>query len=90
MAFSSDSTNLVASDTNAVSDIFVGTVAGHDGRVSVHTGAREANGASFEPAISPDGRLVTFTSVATNLIEGDTNGAADVFVHDPRLGRPTV
>src|SRR5439155_1170129 len=38
--------------------------------------------------ISADGRFVTFTSAASNLVSGDTNGADDVFVHD-RLTRVT-
>ncbi len=32
--------------------------------------------------ISWDGRFVTFDSVASNLVDGDTNRVADVFVHD--------
>ena len=43
----------------------------------------EGNNSSLEPAISGDGRLVAFASSATNLAEGDTNGAAqDIFVYD--------
>ncbi|MGH2755245.1 MAG: TolB family protein [Actinomycetota bacterium] len=42
--------------------------------------------ASFEPAISRNGRYVAFTSIASNLVPGDTNLACDVFVHDVKLG----
>ncbi len=45
-------------------------------------------GDSGDPAISGDGRFVTFHSAATNLVPGDTNGVLDVFVHD-RLTRAT-
>jgi hypothetical protein len=32
--------------------------------------------------LSADGRFVSFTSQATNLVAGDTNGDFDVFVRD--------
>jgi hypothetical protein len=51
-------------------------------RVSIASDGRQANGASYEPSISADGRFVTFESYATNLVAGDTNGSVDVFVHD--------
>jgi hypothetical protein len=44
------------------------------------TGA--GNGDSDSPAISPDGRWVAFRSVATNLIPGDTNNVAELFIYD--------
>src|SRR5262249_36534838 len=47
----------------------------------------QANGSSGGPAISANGRFVAFGSNATNLVAGDTNGNADVFVHDLRTGR---
>src|SRR5439155_10862083 len=34
------------------------------------------------PSITPDGRFVVFSSYATNLVPGDTNGHGDVFIHD--------
>jgi uncharacterized repeat protein (TIGR01451 family) len=37
------------------------------------------NGASTHPQISSDGSTVVWTSVATNLVSGDTNGNGDVF-----------
>ncbi len=40
------------------------------------------DGGSYFPAVSGDGRYVAFTSVATNLVPGDTNGFSDVFVRD--------
>jgi Tol biopolymer transport system component/DNA-directed RNA polymerase specialized sigma24 family protein len=42
----------------------------------------QANAASYAPAISGDGRIVAFTSEASNLTPGDTNGFADVFLFD--------
>jgi Tol biopolymer transport system component len=51
-------------------------------RVSVSTAGAEANGASSTPSISANGRYVVFSSLATNLVADDTNGVADVFLHD--------
>ncbi len=83
MAFSSDATNLVVGDTNGRQDIFVQDRAtGAVTRVSTATGGAQANGDSQEPQISADGRYVSFQSVATNLVAGDTNGVFDIFVHD--------
>lgn len=42
----------------------------------------ESNGASAHPSISTTGRYIAFESTATNLVADDTNGVADVFVHD--------
>lgn len=58
-------------------------------RVSVGPGGRQGDGDSGEisaAAISGDGRFVTFTSDASNLVAGDTNGTWDVFVRDLRAG----
>src|SRR5207247_11010915 len=41
---------------------------------------------SASSARSADGRFVAFDSAATNLVAGDTNGTADVFVHDRQTG----
>lgn len=51
-------------------------------RVSVDSAGVEGIGHSSHPSISADGRLVAFASVASGLVPGDTNGFADVFVHD--------
>lgn len=42
----------------------------------------QTNQASYPTSISPDGRFVVFTSSASNLAVGDTNGGKDVFVRD--------
>jgi Tol biopolymer transport system component len=61
-------------------------------RASVAANGDEGNGLSFLPAISPDGRNVSFTSAANNLLappKQDTNGMRDVFVHDRNTGEIT-
>ena len=44
---------------------------------------------SWPSAISSDGRLVVFTSTATNLVPDDANGKEDAFVHDRLTGQTT-
>ncbi|QQR82137.1 PD40 domain-containing protein [Candidatus Campbellbacteria bacterium] len=86
VAFDSGATNLVGGDTGVADDIFV-----YDRtfdiieRVSVDSDGLESDGSSRDPAISGDGRYVAFDSEATNLVAGDTNGATDVFVYDRTL-----
>jgi hypothetical protein len=48
--------------------------------VSLGTGGVQGNGYSSGWALSADGRLVAFGSLATNLVPSDTNGVTDVFV----------
>ena len=87
VAFESRAPNLVAGDTNGVSDIFIrDRLSGITSRVSTATGGLQANGASTDVAISSDGTIVSFTSAATNLVPGDTNGVDDIFVHDTKTG----
>ena len=40
------------------------------------------NNSSYNPAISSDGRYITFYSQASNLTPGDTNGKRDIFLYD--------
>jgi Tol biopolymer transport system component len=79
--FASDATNLVAGDTNAVTDVFVRDLtAGTTARVSVGNDGSQANAASSGPSLSSDGNRVLFTSAASNLVVGDTNAQPDAFV----------
>ncbi|MCX8072135.1 MAG: hypothetical protein N3C12_06765 [Candidatus Binatia bacterium] len=87
VAFDSDATNLVAGDTNGVTDVFVRVrTVGRTERVSVSSSGEQGNGASSSPSIDAAGRLVAFQSLATNLVEGDTNRVADIFVRDRESG----
>ena len=51
-------------------------------RASVSSSEVEANGGSFRPAISSDGRFVAFESAATNLDPGDPDTFSDIFLRD--------
>ncbi len=91
VAFHSNATDLVSGDTNGGLDVFVfDRLTDTLTRVSVATGGTQATGGgSSSPAISADGRYVTFYSFATDLVANDTNGQADIFVHD-RTGNTTT
>jgi Tol biopolymer transport system component len=87
IAFQSLATNLVAGDSNGSYDVFLrDRQTGTTVRVSVDSSGGEAGGSSLIQAISADGRLVAFTSIASNLVAGDSNGDRDVFVRDLQSG----
>jgi len=87
VAFTSSATNLVPGDTNGGVDVFVrDRRTGTTELVSVASDETQANNFNFEPSISADGRFVAFTSFASNLVPGDTNSRADVFVRDRQTG----
>ncbi len=88
VSFESDASDLVSDDTNGSRDIFVhDRQTGITTRVSVASDGSQANGYSYEPSISHDGRYVVFQSDASNLVPDDTNGLTDVFVHDRQNGQ---
>ena len=83
ITYYSYASNLVAGDTNGTHDVFVWDAqTGSTRRVSVATDGTQANESSYEPAVSGDGRYITYHSAASNLVAGDTNGTHDVFVWD--------
>lgn len=83
VVFESSATNLVDGDTNSANDVFI-----HDrqtsttARISVNYSTEQGNDESGDPKINDSGRYIIFTSAASNLVAGDTNGYDDVFVHD--------
>lgn len=83
VVFASQGDNLVSSDSNGASDVFLrDALDTTTERVSVASDGSEANGASYVTGISGDGRYIVFYSAADNLVPGDTNGSLDVFLHD--------
>ena len=90
VVFQSDAPNLVPGDTNRAEDVFLHDLAsGVTTRVSVNSASREANGSSWMPTISADGRYVAFASDATNLVRHDTNRFGDIFVRDLATAKTT-
>jgi Tol biopolymer transport system component len=94
VAFTSWSTNLAPGDANGVADVFVhDRTTGETVLVSAVPGGRSGNAQSgsgtFGDAvsrISGDGMRVVFWSEASDLVAGDLNGAADIFVWDRTTG----
>jgi Tol biopolymer transport system component len=90
VAFMSYAYNLVPGDTNGKADVFVhDRLTGQTTRVSVASDGTQGNDGSGGASISANGRYVAFVSGASNLVPGDTNGKADVFVHDRLTGQTT-
>ena len=87
IAFETFASSLIPGDTNKKRDIIVrDRILGHLVRVSVDSAGGQSNQNSAEAALSFGGRFIAFESRASNLVLGDTNGKADVFVHDLILG----
>ncbi len=81
VAFASAASTLVDKDTNGFVDCFVHELStGTTQRVSLNIRGRESARGGVDPALSADGRIVTFHSLAPNLVLGDSNRALDVFV----------
>jgi hypothetical protein len=91
VAFCSGATNLVTGDTNGVDDVFVKDMqTGVTLRVSTSSTGVQGDGMAGGEEISGDGRYVTFLSQATDLVDGDTNSAQDVFLKDLQTGVTTL
>ncbi|MBI5670636.1 MAG: DUF11 domain-containing protein [Chloroflexi bacterium] len=90
VAFQTSADNMVASDYNYLTDVFLyDRLTCRKSLISASANGYHANAVSWGPAISGDGRYVAFASNATTLINGDTNRTRDVFVRDTVLGEVT-
>jgi hypothetical protein len=100
LAFTSQADNLVEGDTNGVQDCFVrDRMTGETTRVSVASDGTQANSDCASPHywgdlvrlfISADGHYVAFSSYATNLVIGVTNGYENIYMHDQVTGETTL
>jgi Tol biopolymer transport system component len=89
--FESAASDLVSSDTNNATDIFLRDVlSGTNLLMSVRTNGGSGNRTSRHATMTPDARYIAFVSVANNLVAGDTNGIPDVFVRDRVAGTTTL
>lgn len=97
VVFASEANNLVKGDSNGWSDVFLRDTciaatpacAQETTRVSIGFDGAEANGASFFPAISPDGRFVIFNSLATNLVQPQSLNSLPTTATPPSFLRDT-
>lgn len=67
--------NVFTDRPNDTTDVFL-----FDRLTNTITTVSETNNLSGGPSISADGRFLAYSSNATNLVPGDTNGAHDIFV----------
>ena len=82
--FRSDADNLVGSFYAQI--LLKDTETGALERVSNNAAGEAADGLTFNPAISADGRYVVFASKASNLVPNDNNDEVDIFLRDRQQG----
>jgi Tol biopolymer transport system component len=101
VAFGSSAQNLIPQNGDNLGDTYVRDLVGqtttlvstHDPSLPSLTGNGDSGLQSVTsqlPQTSSDGRYVTFTSYASNLVPGDNNGASDIFVGDRQGGKVTL
>jgi hypothetical protein len=86
IAFRSYAQNLVPGDQFSADILIKDMWSGSLVAASISAAGQFSGEDSFGPRISADGRLVAFTSRASNLVPGDTNNQEDVFVRDMLTG----
>jgi Tol biopolymer transport system component len=82
VTFSSSASNLVEEDIGGLENVFVYDRELDQMELISRGPDMPANGASNFPKISGDGRYVVFQSIASNLVDGDTNGLSDIYCYD--------
>lgn len=89
VAYESAATNLVSGDTNGRKDAFLyDRVTRATRLISRGPTGVPGNGDSYDVQVSANGKVVAFASRASNLVDNDTNGLADVFLYD--IGAKTL
>jgi hypothetical protein len=83
VTFVSYATNFDPDDPTPNGDIYVRDLISETTElISRGLNSQPSNGESHYPVISNDGRFIAYHSEASNLVPGDTNNAADVFLYD--------
>ena len=87
IAFASLAGDLAEGDDSALLDVYVyDRITSQVVRASVAATNGEPDGSSKDPYINADGRYVTFSSSATNLVAEGANINVDIYVRDLFLG----
>jgi Tol biopolymer transport system component len=85
--FTSLAEDLVPGDGNGFADVFLHDLAARTTElVSISLSGVAGNGSCLWPVISQDGSTVSFSSLASDLVPGDTNSVGDIFVRDLASG----
>lgn len=96
VAFVSEASNLTADRSTHLGQIYLRDLVSELTELASHNpNGGSANGRSIHPAVSDDGSMISFQSLASDLlcpsscraVERDTNLVWDVYVHDRRTGR---
>lgn len=83
VAFSSRSLELLPANLYHGDQVYLFDLEGRRlRRISVDETGWESDSCSVQPVLSADARVLAYRSTSTNLVAGDTNGGADVFVHE--------
>ncbi len=90
VAFFSNAGNLVDEATSGIGNVFVRDLQRETTSLVSINRDGTGTGYSRSPAISADGRFVTFASDADNLVDTDSNGMWDVFVRDLQNGTTSL
>jgi hypothetical protein len=86
IVFSTD-TDLAGNDQNGVSDVYVYEISTDIlAAVSLNEQGNTANGSSAQPRIDGGGNYVVYASEASDLVNGDSNGVSDIFIHAIAIG----
>lgn len=86
VAYSSQAPELVGGPTNNVLNVFVKDMDTGTVLLASSGVAGSGNDSSWGAALTPDAKFVLFSSIASNLVDGDTNGVGDAFVKDLTTG----
>jgi Calx-beta domain len=82
VVFLSTASNIVAGDSNSKTDAFLWRSTGVPiTRISVSSTGVQADNDTTELSMDENGTFIAFSSDASNLVSGDTNGASDVFLY---------
>ena len=85
VCYDTNSTNLVPGDVNGQGDVYCyNRVTATPELISVSYDGSPTDAFSGVGGVSANGRYVAFVSASSRIVEGDTNGEADVFVRDRR------
>ena len=88
VVFTSTAINLVAADDSPWPDVYIhDRETGQTSLVSFDAAGTRGAGFSGQPSVSADGRVVAFASGASDIVPGDTNDYADIFVRDRQTGK---
>ncbi len=91
VVYASYASDLVTTDTNAQGDVFRwDATTGATVKLTKAANGSAADGTAFQPSVSADGEVVSYSSHATNVVAGDDNALSDVFVWRALDGESTL